>query len=210
MTPHPRGVAARRNPIVRCSSGAGAGPGIAQMALIKCKECGKDISSDVKACPHCGKKRGMGLLGKLILYPFLGFVGLMVLVSVVGGGSKGSGSAGGSSAAAPPPPPAEPAIEVTATQLHKAYHANEVAADAQYKDKHVLVTGTVEGIKKDAFGSPYLSIESGQMFMNLHCTFSRDSAGQLAQVSKGSSVKLAGRVSGMVVGSVMVKDCQLQ
>lgn len=25
------------------------------MALIKCKECGKEISSDAKSCPHCGK-----------------------------------------------------------------------------------------------------------------------------------------------------------
>ncbi|MCK9386052.1 MAG: zinc ribbon domain-containing protein [Nevskia sp.] len=26
------------------------------MALIKCRECGKDISTDAKACPHCGAK----------------------------------------------------------------------------------------------------------------------------------------------------------
>lgn len=24
------------------------------MALIKCSECGKEISSNAKACPHCG------------------------------------------------------------------------------------------------------------------------------------------------------------
>lgn len=26
------------------------------MALIKCKECGKEVSSTAKVCPHCGKK----------------------------------------------------------------------------------------------------------------------------------------------------------
>jgi hypothetical protein len=26
------------------------------MALVKCRECGKDISSDAKACPNCGAK----------------------------------------------------------------------------------------------------------------------------------------------------------
>lgn len=26
------------------------------MALIKCRECGKEISTDAKACPHCGAK----------------------------------------------------------------------------------------------------------------------------------------------------------
>jgi zinc-ribbon domain len=44
------------------------------MALRPCKECGQQISSDAKFCPHCGKKRsttaGVGclvLLGLLIL-----------------------------------------------------------------------------------------------------------------------------------------------
>lgn len=27
------------------------------MALIKCKECGKEYSTDAKACPNCGKRR---------------------------------------------------------------------------------------------------------------------------------------------------------
>lgn len=26
------------------------------MALIKCKECGKEVSNTAKICPHCGKK----------------------------------------------------------------------------------------------------------------------------------------------------------
>ena len=26
------------------------------MALVKCKECGKEISNDAEVCPHCGKK----------------------------------------------------------------------------------------------------------------------------------------------------------
>lgn len=26
------------------------------MALIKCRECGKEVSTDAKACPHCGAK----------------------------------------------------------------------------------------------------------------------------------------------------------
>lgn len=27
------------------------------MALVKCKECGKEISSTVKVCPSCGYKK---------------------------------------------------------------------------------------------------------------------------------------------------------
>ena len=51
------------------------------MALIKCKECGKEISSKADTCPNCGvknKKRGFGVCGIL----FLGFIGLFLLVFI--------------------------------------------------------------------------------------------------------------------------------
>jgi hypothetical protein len=46
------------------------------MALIKCKECGKEISDEAKVCPHCGKKPGMSMtsavvIGFLLLLPFV-------------------------------------------------------------------------------------------------------------------------------------------
>jgi hypothetical protein len=49
------------------------------MALIKCKECGSEISSKAKACPHCGaptKKEGIqpGCLGRILI-----LVGILVL-----------------------------------------------------------------------------------------------------------------------------------
>lgn len=46
------------------------------MALIKCKECGKEISSEAEACPHCGYKPkkagclaaiGIGILAVIVV-----------------------------------------------------------------------------------------------------------------------------------------------
>lgn len=34
------------------------------MALTKCKECGHEVSSNAKSCPHCGKPLGMSLQDK--------------------------------------------------------------------------------------------------------------------------------------------------
>jgi RNA polymerase subunit RPABC4/transcription elongation factor Spt4 len=48
------------------------------MALIKCKECGKEFSTDAKACPNCGKRRTT-MTTKL----FIVFVGLIVVMSVI-------------------------------------------------------------------------------------------------------------------------------
>ena len=47
------------------------------MALIDCKECGKEISSEAPACPHCGKPQKTS--NKLVIVRIVGvFVGLAV------------------------------------------------------------------------------------------------------------------------------------
>ena len=48
------------------------------MALIKCKECGKEISDQAKVCPNCGRTRAPK--GDKILY----FVGTLIIALIVG------------------------------------------------------------------------------------------------------------------------------
>lgn len=59
------------------------------MALITCKDCKKEFSTDAKRCPHCGaRKPGMGFGKKLLIIS----VATLVLTSIIsGGGSGGSG-----------------------------------------------------------------------------------------------------------------------
>lgn len=52
------------------------------MALIKCKECGKEISNKAKTCPHCGakvkKSASMGCLVMIIVIVLvIGYIGSM-------------------------------------------------------------------------------------------------------------------------------------
>lgn len=49
------------------------------MTLATCKECGKEISTDADACPHCGSKPGLqsGWLAAILV--FLGTVGVLRL-----------------------------------------------------------------------------------------------------------------------------------
>jgi hypothetical protein len=66
------------------------------MALIKCKECGKEISNEAEACPHCGKKNkkaeGLGC-GTLIVVLIGGFI----LMSCLGGSSSNNSKSGDNS-----------------------------------------------------------------------------------------------------------------
>lgn len=53
------------------------------MAIVECKECGKEISSEAKACPGCGAplpREGMGVLAKV----FLSLGGVLALFLAIG------------------------------------------------------------------------------------------------------------------------------
>lgn len=58
------------------------------MALIECKECGKDMSSKADACPNCGYKKEktgcLGMIGYIILGLFL--IGLLGKCALDGDG----------------------------------------------------------------------------------------------------------------------------
>ncbi len=57
------------------------------MALIKCKECGKEISNTIKSCPHCGAKlKSKGCLGKffkIVLYLIIIILAISIIVYLV-------------------------------------------------------------------------------------------------------------------------------
>jgi hypothetical protein len=54
------------------------------MAVKPCKECGKEVSSKAKSCPHCGAptKRRLGVLRGLVVV-FLGVVGVGYCATLV-------------------------------------------------------------------------------------------------------------------------------
>ncbi|WP_169975835.1 zinc ribbon domain-containing protein [Campylobacter sp. RM16191] len=54
------------------------------MALVNCKECGAEISSEAKTCPSCGivlKKPTRGFFGQIFKWLFIVFNILMVLLT---------------------------------------------------------------------------------------------------------------------------------
>ena len=59
------------------------------MALIKCPECGSEVSNSALSCPKCGKqlrKPKRGIFGKICLWLFY-LYNLLMVAWLVGGGS---------------------------------------------------------------------------------------------------------------------------
>ncbi len=77
------------------------------MALIKCRECGNDVSTKAEACPKCGAKRPRqtSLLTKLVG----GFLAIGVIGAVFGHHDGGGSGAAAPVATASPAPNAAPA-----------------------------------------------------------------------------------------------------
>lgn len=99
------------------------------MALTKCKECGKDVSTTAKACPNCGapdflpdnakkeqKKKGVLSGGDLSfksgLIAVLIFVGILLVIVMIMQGTSGDNESTGSSIVK-----LKASVEFTGTQL---------------------------------------------------------------------------------------------
>lgn len=103
----------------------------------------------------------------------------------------------------------QPSVRVDAKTLFREYKDNEVSADLKYKNKYVVVTGTVRDVGKDVLDSIYVAIEAESWPFTVQCFFPDRAASSVAAIRKGQSVSIIGRVDGKF-GNVMLKDCALQ
>lgn len=95
--------------------------------------------------------------------------------------------------------------------LLSEYKDNEVRADANFKGKYIRVTGKVDDIKKDILDSAYVTIGTGKQFEipQVQCMLDKESVAKAAQLSKGASLTVVGRVEGLMV-NVLIRDCSIQ
>lgn len=98
------------------------------MAMIKCKECGSDISNKADACPKCGAKpKKTSLLVKIIL----GSIVFSALISISRQEKPANtSSAQGSLQPAPAPAPTRPIVKIDQEAAAKFPELNARRADA--------------------------------------------------------------------------------
>jgi len=101
-------------------------------------------------------------------------------------------------------------VTVTARELHKVYTENEVKGDKEYKGKILLVSGSVDEIKKDVADTIYVTLKTDEHSSSVQCYFSDDFVDQTADLKKGRSVKIKGKCDGLFLDTlVQMKGCML-
>lgn len=174
------------------------------MGLKACKECKKEISDDVGACPNCGKKNPHGKTSALTW--------IIAVLVIVGAFKAMAGSSTDETHTASPAAsrPAAPPIVVDNKKLWQDYHANEVAADAVYKGKRLLVSGTVASITKGMLDEIVVHLVSPNEFENTMATIDKAQTSAAGALSKGQRISVLCEGGGMVIGDPSLRDCRIQ
>ncbi|MFY4742561.1 OB-fold protein [Aliarcobacter butzleri] len=207
------------------------------MALIKCKECNKDISSTVKVCPHCGYKKKPSKLTYFIVIVLGIIIGSIYLTNKHGNSNIENKvqeqqqvknlfteiesnlframiedeievtADGGESSLVEMNILILPQT-VTADKLQREYVKNEVKADEQYKNKILLVSGKIDNIQKDAFNNMNLKLVGGDnMFLYPTAQVEDKYTSWVASLNKGNNVKLVCKGRGFVIGTASLGNC---
>ncbi|QQR47758.1 hypothetical protein JKA73_17635 [Myxococcus xanthus] len=185
------------------------------MALVKCKQCGSDVASNAAACPKCGAPPPRGpsalkvtflVLGGLFSLCFFG----TCMAGAIGSANKGASRTGASSGSTPSAVNRPPPKDVEIRSLLSEYADNEVRADANFKNHVIQTDGVVDDVKKDIMNSVYITVGTGRRFEipQVQCFVADNQVGKAANLSKGSRVRVRGRVQGLMM-NVLVKDCEI-
>lgn len=84
-----------------------------------------------------------------------------------------------------------------------------IPAQQQYGDRPLEVTGTVTGITLDFSHDPVIQLAGLNQFQNVEAALAEASKAKAGSVSKGQSVTLACASVSEIVGTPMLKECEL-
>ena len=101
-----------------------------------------------------------------------------------------------------------PPIEVSPSKLYQDYENNEVAADLKYKEKTLMLTGSVTEIKKDIMDDIVVEINAGGAYKSIDCYFGKNHTDEAAALTKGEKITIKGRCEGKVI-DVSLKGCSI-
>lgn len=179
------------------------------MALIKCKECGHQISNKAKTCSNCGipLPKKTSVLTWLVTI----LIGLGVFSAIMSPSKSPDQKIAEKQKIAENQVKEETIIEmITAAELASAYNDNTVAADQKFKGKKFKVSGVVDSINTDIFGNQYITLRGGvNQFMEPQFKFEKSATTQLSNLKKGTSVVLVCEGNGDIAKTPMSKSCSI-
>ena len=111
-----------------------------------------------------------------------------------------------------PEPELRPAeVELTVSELYKAYENDDIAAGERFSNKILRITGVVSLIDvKNICDMHYIRLtgSEGDLMQSVQCMFDKNYASLLCQLEKGQVVTVQGRYNGSII-AMRIVDCVL-
>lgn len=146
-------------------------------------------------------RRGIGCLGVILLF----VVGAAILGSLAPSSEHPAALTAATNGTAPP----KQVIKISAGELFSAYDDNEVATDERLSGKLIDVTGRVQSIDKNVWGSMYVGLRTSNEFMPAHMNVDDSQKDKVASLRKGQLVIFRCSKMKRWVGSPMGDGCVL-
>ena len=86
---------------------------------------------------------------------------------------------------------------IKAEDLIDEWNEDEVRAKQKYKDKEIVVYGTVDNIDIDIFGDPYIVLDEKHLF-GVQCIFDNENEDLMVDLEEGDTVAVFGKCSGKI------------
>ncbi len=102
------------------------------------------------------------------------------------------------------------AVDVTAEVLWFAYSENEAAAQQNFGNIPLRITGKIDGVQLDFSDKPFVTLETGNMFQSVHLQFANASDPAITELRKGDEVTAVCTSVSEVVGTPVAKGCALR
>ena len=100
---------------------------------------------------------------------------------------------------------------VDAPTLVHNYKLNEIASDARWRDRKIVVTGSIAKVQRSLSGDAYVIISGKNQPWVVQCFFASDREQQLTALQPGQQVEIEGRCRGRgTIINVILDDCEVK
>lgn len=182
-------------------------------ATKKCKNCQSEIDAKAKKCPHCQSDLRNWFYRHLILTGILvSFFIFSVMVTTTGKESSQKKNTATSTTTqqsksealqeSPKPSP----MKIAARDLADDFDANQVAAEAQWKDKFVEFSATISNITNTGISFSNIATKDFSL-TQISCQV--EDKNQLLKIRNGQTITVRGVVGTQTIGVIEVKQCEI-
>jgi hypothetical protein len=179
----------------------------------RCGKCGKLVSRSAYSCRRCGKAQRMRPRTILLVLAGVLMVTMFAVAILTGSGATAhpADRLAAAPAAAPPMPVARlvkgQTPELTANDLWAAYTRDRVATDRLYRDRSVLITGTIRSVDRNFEGDMVVRLATPDPLETVNATLATRTDPAVNGLAKGQPVSLLCVGRGGLMGAPLLGSC---